>query len=101
MKGSHQEEATAAPEEETVQPFSLEDEPEVQPPTPATVPHPEEQGVGQDDPEPGVDQVPPTNKENNHPEPNEESKELENTEKLLEQPQCNWMKTQDVNEVMS
>ncbi|XP_035593724.1 G2 and S phase-expressed protein 1 [Oncorhynchus keta] len=101
VKGSYQEEVAAAPEEETVQPFSLEDEPEVQPPTPATVPHPEEQGVCQDDPEPGVDQVPPpTNKENNHPEPNEESKELENTEKLLEQPQGNWMKTQDVNDVL-
>nr|XP_046207593.1 G2 and S phase-expressed protein 1 [Oncorhynchus gorbuscha] len=101
VKGSYQEEVAAAPEEETVQPFSLEDEPEVQPPTPATVPHPEELGVCQDDPEPGMDQVPPpTNKENNHPEPNEESKELENTEKLLEQPQCNLMKTQDVNEVL-
>ncbi|KAM9529092.1 G2 and S phase-expressed protein 1 isoform 1-T3 [Salvelinus alpinus] len=101
VKGSHQEEVAAAPEEETIQPFSLEDEPEVQPPPPATVPHPEEQEVCQDDPEPGVDQAPPsTNKENNHPEPNEESKELENTEKLLEQPQCNWMKTQDVNEVL-
>ncbi|XP_038854564.1 G2 and S phase-expressed protein 1 [Salvelinus namaycush] len=100
VKGSHQEVA-AAPEEETIQPFSLEDEPEVHPPTPATVPHPEEQEVCQDDPEPGVDQAPPsTNKENNHPEPNEESKELENTEKLLEQPQCNWMKTQDVNEIL-
>lgn len=100
VKGSHQEDVAAAPEEETVQPFSLEDEPEVQPPIPATVPHPEEQEVCQDDPEPGVDQAsPPTNKQNNHSEPNEESKVLENTEKLLEQPQCNWMKTQDVNEV--
>ncbi|XP_055778240.1 G2 and S phase-expressed protein 1 [Salvelinus fontinalis] len=98
VKGSHQEEVAAAPEEETIQPFSLEDETEVHP-TPATVPHPEEQEVCQD--EPGVDQAPPsTNKENNHPEPNEESKELENTEKLLEQPQCNWMKTQDVNEIL-
>uniref|UniRef100_A0A4W5NQU9 G-2 and S-phase expressed 1 n=1 Tax=Hucho hucho TaxID=62062 RepID=A0A4W5NQU9_9TELE len=102
VKGSHQEEVAAAPEEETVQPFSLEDEPEVQPSIPAKVPHPEEQEVSQDVPEPGVDKAPPAaNKENNHPEPNEESKELENTEKLLVQPQCNWMKTQEVNEVMS
>ncbi|CAB1331622.1 unnamed protein product [Coregonus sp. 'balchen'] len=101
VKGSHQEEVAAAPEEETVQPFSLEDEPEVQPSTPATVPHPEEQEVSQDVPEPGVDQEPPTtNKENNHPELNEESKELQNTEKLVDQPQCYWMKTQEVNEVL-
>ncbi|XP_010863186.1 G2 and S phase-expressed protein 1 [Esox lucius] len=95
VKGNLQEEVVAAPEEGTIQPFCLEEGPEV---GPANTDLPEEPEVSQSVPEPRFkDQEPPaTTVDKPHPEPQEESIKLQS----VEPPQGSGMKAHDFNEVM-
>ncbi|KAJ7997633.1 hypothetical protein DPEC_G00214160 [Dallia pectoralis] len=93
--GNLQVEVVAVPEEGTIQPFCLEDEPEVRP---TTKDPPEDPDVSLIVSAPNTEDQESltTNTENLQPEPKEDSMELPS----VEPPQDNGMKSHDFNEIM-